>query len=48
MKVIVIGGQIAGSTFAVEFKKNNPDDEVILINKNIDISYITSSLIYLI
>lgn len=47
MKVIVIGGQIAGSTFAVEFKKNNPDDEVILINKNIDISYITSALRYL-
>lgn len=47
MKVIVIGGQIAGSTFAVEFKKNNPDDEVILINKNVDISYIPSALSYI-
>ena len=47
MKVIVIGGQIAGSTFAVEFKNNNPDDEVILINKNVDISYIPSALSYI-
>lgn len=44
MKIIVIGGQIAGSSFAVKYKKENPDDEIILVNKNIHISYITSAL----
>lgn len=46
MKVVIIGGQIAGSTFAINYKKNNLNDEVILINKNIHLSYITSALPY--
>lgn len=46
MKVVIIGGQIAGSTFAINYKKSNPNDEVVLINKNIHLSYITSALPY--
>lgn len=44
MKIVVIGAQIAGATFAVNYKKEHPEDDVIIINKNIHTSYITSAL----
>lgn len=46
MKIVVVGGQIAGSTFAYNYKKDNPNDEVTIINKNIHFSYIPSALPY--
>lgn len=38
MKVVVIGGSAAGMSFAAKYKRNQPSDEVIVLDKR---SYIS-------
>ena len=46
MKVVVIGGSAAGMSFAAKYKRNQPSDEVIVLDKRSYISFGACGLPY--
>ncbi len=44
MKIVIVGASFSGVSCAVEARKNFPNDEIVLIDKQPDIGYIPSGL----
>ncbi len=46
MKVIVVGGNAAGMSFAAKYKRNNPNHEIIVFEKRVYVSFGSCGLPY--